>query len=606
MCGIVGIALAEGKPDPKRVEHALARLQHRGPDDSGLHLEDGLALGHTRLAIIDPAGGRQPIRARGGDLVLIVNGEIYNFVELRRELEARGHRFTTGSDSEAVLHAYAEWGTDCLRRLHGMYAFALYDRPRRRLLLARDRLGIKPLFLHRSANGLAFASEIKALLPLLPARPEIDPRGLYQYLDHQFSTGSITPLEGIERLLPAEALVMEAGVLRRRWRYWTPLDVDVRERGLGEAREEFDALIDQVMTEHMRSDVPFGLFLSGGVDSSVLLALLQRHGVQPVRTFSVGFGEGERINELPLARRVAEQFATEHTEISPTRDDIIGRLPLTVWAADDLMRDYANLPTALLAERAGAELKVVFSGEGGDEVFAGYGRYRSPAIERRFKALLHPGSGGFRSRGTVRGRWRRHLPDTALAAGIEASRRPMINAWQESPRDWTDLQRMQYMDLSTALPDNLLVKTDRMLMAWSLEGRVPLVDHRIVEFGLSLPDRLKVQRGTGKAFLKAWAEDQLPRDLLHAPKRGFHVPIGEWLDAGFRQRLRELLPSHPALRPWFRPGGVRQVVDAYGRTGASKRLLWSLLQFVIWHQLFIAGDGDRPPTCMDPLELLAA
>lgn len=604
MCGIVGRFNRQAPVNTLALEVAVARLAHRGPDDRGTFVDDNFGMGHTRLSIIDLTGGHQPLRTADGQLTLIANGEIYNFIELRAELEAKGHRFLTHSDSEVILHAYREFGEGFLSQILGMFAFALYDGARKRLILARDRLGIKPLFLAIQASGIAFASEIKGLLPLLDEPPPIDPQGLAAYLQNQFATGARTLLRGVERVLPGEALWIERGEVSRRQRYWSPLHVQPLDLGYDEAATRFDDLMDRVITQHMRSDVPFGLFLSGGVDSAVLLAALSRHADEPIRTFSVGFPGTSVKDELPLAQQMARRFGSKHREIQPQARDILHSLPLTIWAADELMRDNANLPTALLAQAASQELKVVFSGEGGDEVFAGYGRYHSSLLERWFKGLLAPGSQGFRTRGTFRGPWPRKLFTPALLEQLPAVRQPVVAAWRQVPATWTDLRRMQYIDLTQALPDNLLVKADRMLMAWALEGRVPFLDHRLVEFGLGLPDRLKVAGGVGKLFLKRWATREIPTDYLFARKRGFHVPMGDWQDADLLGRLARVLPENPALHPWFRPQGVRELIARCREVPKGSAMLWAIVQFVLWRRFLQQGFSERPAALTDPLTLL--
>jgi asparagine synthase (glutamine-hydrolysing) len=604
MCGIVGRFNRQAPVNTLALEAAVARLAHRGPDDRGTFVDGNFGMGHTRLSIIDLAGGHQPLRTADGQLTLIANGEIYNFIELRAELEAKGHRFLTHSDSEVILHAYREHGEGFLSQILGMFAFALYDGARKRLILARDRLGIKPLFLAIQASGIAFASEIKGLLPLLDEQPPIDPQGLAAYLQNQFASGARTLLRGVERVLPGEALWIERGEVARRQRYWSPLQVQPLDLGYDEAATRFDDLMDRVITQHMRSDVPFGLFLSGGVDSAVLLAALSRHADEPIRTFSVGFPGTSVKDELPLAQQMARRFGSKHREIQPQARDILHSLPLTIWAADELMRDNANLPTALLAQAASQELKVVFSGEGGDEVFAGYGRYHSSLLERWFKGLLAPGSQGFRTRGTFRGPWPRKLFTPALLEQLPAVRQPVVAAWRQVPATWTDLRRMQYIDLTQALPDNLLVKADRMLMAWALEGRVPFLDHRLVEFGLGLPDRLKVAGGVGKLFLKRWATREIPADYLFARKRGFHVPMGDWQDAELLGRLARVLPENPALHPWFRPEGVRELIARCREVPKGSAMLWAIVQFVLWRRFLQQGFSERPAALTDPLMLL--
>lgn len=604
MCGIAGIYYRKNNQESGNFEKALAKLVHRGPDDRGVYTNDSLELGQTRLSIIDLEGGKQPLFSKDGKLVLVANGEVYNFVELRQELEEKGHNFLTRSDSEVIIHCYAEYGDDFIEHLHGMFAFALYDKEQNRLILVRDRMGIKPLFLAQLPVGIAFASELKAIIPLLDQKPCIDPAGLLEYLQNQFSAGPTTILQGVERILPGEAVCVEAGKVKKRWKYWSALDVQPITIDYTEAEREFDRIMDSVMIEHMRSDVPFGLFLSGGVDSAVLLATLSRYRDEPVRTFSVGFPGTSLTDELPMARKMAERYSSRHTEITPTGEDMFNIMPLTVWAADDLMRDNANLPTCLLSKEAGRELKVVFSGEGGDEVFAGYGRYRMSRLERILKSHLYPGSGGFRTRGTFRGSWPRKLLGSELRRGLPDAREPFIRAWSETPADWSDLQKMQYLDLVTAIPDNLLVKADRMTMAWSLEGRVPFLDHRIVEFGLSLPDNLKIKPGQGKLFLKRWASKYIPEDHLYTPKKGFHVPVGEWLSEPFLRDLEQTLPNLDAIKQWFLPSGVSSLIRSCRSSPLQSRMVLAIMQFAIWYCLYIEGTGEKPPESINPLDIL--
>ncbi|HKJ72219.1 MAG TPA: asparagine synthase (glutamine-hydrolyzing), partial [Gammaproteobacteria bacterium] len=486
MCGIAGVYLNSGQVAQSVLGRFCRALGHRGPDDAGVLADGPVGLAHTRLSIIDLAGGHQPLVTADGELALAANGEIYNYLELRADLKARGFRFATGSDCEPLLHAYRDRGDDFLDAVEGMFAFALYDRARRRLVLARDRLGIKPLFIARRPEGLYFASELKALLAVMPAKPGVDPAGLAQYLESGFTSGRATVLEDVERVLPGEMITVEADGRVERRPYWSALEVAPLETDFEGAVERFDALLEQTMGQHMRSDVPYGLFLSGGVDSAVLLALLSRYAGEPVRTFSVGFEAGSVADELPAARAMAERFGSRHEEIPVDSQRLWRHLPHAVWAADELMGDYANAPTSLLARAAGRELKVVFTGEGGDEVFAGYGRYRSRGLQRWLRALAAPGTGGFRTRGTFTRLGRHGLFGPTLAGAAAGWREPFVAAWGETPGAWSDLQRRQYVDLRTWLGDDLLVKADRMLMAWGVEGRVPFLDHRVVEFGLAL------------------------------------------------------------------------------------------------------------------------
>ena len=602
MCGIAGIYSVNRVVSQDLLSRMANALSHRGPDDTGTYINDQIGLAHTRLSIIDLSGGHQPLFSPDGNLALVANGEVYNYLELRKELIDSGCQFLSHSDSETILHAYSIHSRDFMARLHGMFAFALFDKATKTLTLARDRLGIKPLFYTKLLDGIAFASEIKALLPVLDKPAQINSTSLIQFLQNQFNTGEETIIRGIFRLPPGEALQIDATGRIERWRYWSATSVKPRVCDFNTAAEEFDELIDVVMHEHMRSDVPYGLFLSGGVDSAILLAMLNRFQDKPVRSFSVGYAETRMADELDDAERIARQFNAEHTPLILDKDSVFKSLVHTIWASDDLMRDYASLPTAILSQYASKELKVVFTGEGGDEVFAGYGRYRKTGLQRWITNLIAPGSGGFRTRG----HWRRPWPDKVFGSELlnvsDAVRKPFIDSWRATPKEWSDIQRSQYTDILTALPDNLLVKADRMMMAFGLEGRVPYLDHRIVEFGLSLPDNLKVKPGQGKLFLKQWAERLLPHDHLYRKKRGFHVPVGDWLQGLFFEQLSDKLIHNDAIRHWFKTAGVKQMLASHQAGKDASREIWGLMQFAIWHRLFIDNPGQVPSAQEDPID----
>jgi asparagine synthase (glutamine-hydrolysing) len=601
MCGVAGILAGHGSPDEGALRRMGAALAHRGPDDLGVHLAGPLGLLQTRLSIIDLERGHQPMV--DGARALAANGEIYNYVELRRQLEARGRRFATASDSETILHAYALDGLEALGSLNGMFAFALYDTERGQLVLARDRLGIKPLYYARLPDRLLFASELKALLAAWPGEPEIDPGALVQFLQNRFNTGDTSLVRGIRRLPPGTVILVDTDLNVREHRYWSPLAVRPRDLDFDRAAEEFEPLFRQVMLEHLRADVPYGLFLSGGVDSAVVLAMVSELTGRPVRTFSIGYRDATLDDELPDAAAIAGRFGARHTEIMLDRDDVFRRLPHTVWATDDLLQDYAALPTSFLADHAARELKVVLTGEGGDEAFAGYGRYRRTPLQRLLKNLVTPGSGGFRTRGQWRDRWVRQAFGAELRAASAARRAPFIAAWQATPRGWSHVTRCQYADLVTWLADDLLVKLDRVLMGFGLEGRVPFLDHRVVEFGLSLPDMLKIGPRQGKLFLKRWAERRLPREHLWRRKRGFYVPVRQWFRGDFLDKLSVRLSHHPLIQRWFLPEGVAALVREQQMGGNASRAIWGLMQLAIWHRIFI--EGHVPGRDEDPLEWIA-
>jgi asparagine synthase (glutamine-hydrolysing) len=600
MCGIAGVLMHHGRVEERELQRMAAALAHRGPDDLGLHVAGPLGLVQTRLSIIDLERGHQPML--DGPLALAANGEVYNFIELRTALEARGRRFATASDSEVILHAYALDGVDAFASLHGMFAFALWDGQRQQLVLGRDRLGIKPLYYARLPDRFLFASELKALLAVWPRTPELDPGALVQSLQNQFNSGDRTLVRGIHRLPPGTTLTVDTPSSLREQRFWSALAVRRRQLDFAQAAEEFEGLFRQVMREHLRADVPYGLFLSAGVDSGVLLAMITELAGRPARTFSVGYAGGGTADERADAAAIAARFGADHTEIVLDADAMFRRLPHSVWSTDDLLGDYACLPTSFLAEQAARSLKVVLTGEGGDEAFAGYSRYRRVPIQRWLENLRAPGSGGFRTRGRWHAAWTRRLFGPELKAA-SAWRAPFITAWRASPGAWTHTTRCQYTDVVTYLPDDLLVKADRVLMGFGLEGRVPFLDHRVVEFALGLPDSLKVSRRQGKLFLKRWAERRLPAEHLWRRKRGFYVPVGRWLQGKFLDGLATHLPEHPAIRRWFRAPGVVELVRAQQTRGNVTREIWGLVQLAIWHRIFV--EGHVPGRDEDPLEWIA-
>ena len=602
MCGIVGFA-ASGQLRVDRLPLAMAALQHRGPDGHGESIEGQVALGHTRLSIIDLEGGAQPLRSPCGRYVLIANGEIYNHVELRQELLALGAQFLTRSDCEVILQGYALWGRNVLHRIEGMYAFALQDIQQGEVLLARDPLGMKPLYWTESADGVRFASELKALQALLHSTPDLNPLAIRQYIEAQHPLSDNTPFKGIKRVLAGEAVLIREGRCIEQWRHWRPEQIEAISDS--DPVSALDDLMETVFTQHQRSDVPIGLFLSGGVDSTILLGLMRRYGMQDIHTFSLGFPDSSVGDELDVATSLATHFGTHHRVITPGADDMLSRLPQVVWAADDLMRDPASLPTLLLAEEASQSMKVVFSGEGGDESFAGYGRYRTGAVERLFKSIAFPGTGGFRSRGDLRGSAARQLLGDKLMRVGRAWRGDLIESWQSYPAAWTPLQKMQALDLQHALPDNLLVKADRMLMAHGVEGRMPFVDRRLVSWGLAAADALKCDRREGKKILKNWASGFMPVEHFAAKKRGFYVPVNDWWRGDRLEALGRVLTGNEAIREWFKPAGVEALLAEQRRSQRAGRQLMTLLQFALWHRFFVESVTPALPEVTDPLALLS-
>ena len=631
MCGICGIVeFASGHlADEHALGDMLQVIHHRGPDDEGTYGEGEVALGMRRLSIIDLAGGSQPIFSEDRMVVCVLNGEIYNYRELTSRLRLRGHRFATSSDTEVLVHLYEDLGDDCVHELRGMFAFAIWDRRRRRLLVARDRLGIKPLYYAESAGRLVFGSEIKAILqhPAVAARPHMPAIG--DFLSLKYVPAPETMFEGIAALPPGHLLTCGAtGVATRR--YW---DLSFAEgqrppASDGAYAEELAALLRESVKLHLVSDVPFGAFLSGGLDSSTVVALMSQILSEPVKTFSVGFvGDGADYSELPYARQVADHCATDHHEVILGATDLVERSEQVAWHLDQPIADEACLANYLVAELASRHVKMVLTGEGGDELFAGYARHSGDRLAPLFQRMPASARSLLRSISQhLPGLRRQRLALYALSQPDEVGRLvnwfPLFNPDQKqalllpdaqaamndsSPSeafascladaDSTDrLSRMLYVDTKLWLPDDLLARGDKTSMATSLEARVPLLDHKLVEFAASLPSRVKLRRLTRKYLLKRVGRDLLPAAIIDRKKKGFPIPLSVWFRTGARTFLRDILsPTAIRRRALFDASFVERLI-AENESGAADHgaYLWALLNLELWFRLFI----DASPTAM--------
>ncbi len=576
MCGIAGIMTADGSaPDAAALEAMKNALLHRGPDGDAVWISGDTGLVHTRLAIIDLETGDQPLFGPGGS-VLVANGEIYNYVELRDEL--MGVDFATNSDCEPVLHYYQNHGLDFAEWLRGMYALALYDPQERRLVLSRDPFGIKPLYYALIDNGVAFASEAQALLAAGFGARELRDQPVGELLQLQFTTGAHTPFEGIERVLPGETIVIAGGrIVDRRRRAALPSGGPQR---LSEtaALEALEVALTDSVDVHQRADVPYAMFLSGGVDSSAILALMARLNDTPVRAYTAGFPGTDAADERAHARAVAQSFGAEHVEVTFEAADFWSLLPAIAAAMDEPVADYAILPTWKLAKVAAKDHKVILSGEGGDEMFGGYGRYRS---------LMRPwwlGGRGMRRRGVLDGLDVLRQADPAWRdgiAGAEAVARTEVRS---------RLQVAQAVDCADWLPNDLLTKLDRCLMAHGVEGRTPFLDPAVANAAFRLPDSLKVKSGLGKWILRKWLEGAAPAAQAFAKKKGFTVPVGEWI-AAEGARIGPLVAAQAGVVERCRPEAVTALFTASGKR--ERFAAWTLLFFALWHQRHIVGAATE-------------
>ncbi len=626
MCGIAGAVVAGSSAfDRAALERMLAAIEHRGPDGHGIAQIEGpdatrVYLGHRRLAIIDPVGAAQPMRDARAGLTLTFNGEIYNFRELRGELESRGHRFERDSDTEVLLHAYAQWGEGCVERLRGMFAFAIWDAREAKLFLARDRFGEKPLFVQQEAGALFFASEIKALLGRPGARPGVDESAVWDYLAFRYVPGPKTLLRGIRKLSPGTCASWRAGSFVER-RYWSAPDklpfAAPRASGEAEIVEAFLDRLDEAVEMQMMSDVPFGAFLSGGLDSSTIVALMTRHNAK-VKTFSVGFGGAESgYSELGYAGVVARHFATDHHELVVNPDDLVEHLPRLVAYRDAPVTEPSDIPIYMLAKEASRSVKMVLTGEGSDELLGGYPKH----VFERFAAawqrvipgtvrhnLIQPLASslpyGFRRAKTAIANlnledWAERYPrwfgacsnaERASLATLRVNGHAFggpLPPFDADPRTST-LRRILYADQTSWLPDNLLERGDRMTMAASIESRVPFLDHELAAFVSALPDHYRVRGFTTKWILRRAAARLIPEAILRRPKVGFRVPVNRW----FRGPMREFVFDHlrgsgSRTRAYYDAKVVDRTLDEHvaGRQNHEK-LIWTLLNLEIWHRQY--------------------
>jgi asparagine synthase (glutamine-hydrolysing) len=631
MCGIAGrVNFVSGAPVDASVIRAMCGLiSHRGPDGQGVHCEDRVGFGHRRLAVIDlSALGAQPMRTSDGTVTITFNGEIYNYLELRNELIRTGHAFRSGSDTEVMLAAYREWGPDFVERLAGMFAFALWDAPRRRLVMARDRVGKKPLFYRTDADGLSFASEPKAFLaePGFTATPDL--QAISQYLSFQYVPSPRSAFRGVEKLPPAHLMVVEDGRMTLR-RYWKLSYAGQRTIGEDDAVEQLDGHLRTAVKRRLISDVPLGAFLSGGIDSGLVVSYMAELAPS-VKTFSIGFAERE-YNELPAARLVAEKFGTDHVEfvVEPRAVDL---LPQLVWHYGEPYADSSALPTYVLSGLTRRHVTVALNGDGGDESFAGYDRYFAIDLARRLTAVpaalrRMAAAGGRVAEAVAPHRQTRRLHRFLRGASTEPRRQyaswmmhfdpalrdelvtqdfraataddagGLVDALFATSDAATLVEQSIDADVRSYLPDDLLVKVDIATMAHGLEGRSPFLDHELMEFAARLPLDLKLRGRVQKSLLRKLAARRLPPALQTLPKKGFGVPIDHWFRRELGAFAKDLLFGQRARSRGYFNRPVVERLFAEHESGARQWhfQLWNLLMLELWFQMFIDRRPDGPP-----------
>ncbi|MFC6086318.1 asparagine synthase (glutamine-hydrolyzing) [Sphaerisporangium aureirubrum] len=623
MCGIAGL-VSTGRPDPALVRSMCEALVHRGPDSDGYHDDAHAGLGMRRLAVVDVAGGAQPVYNEDRTVVAVYNGELYNFRELHRELTGLGHRFTSTGDSECLVHAYEEYGDELVHRLRGMFAFALWDARRGRLLLARDRVGKKPLYWRSDGTSLWFGSELKALLrdPAVPR--ELDPVALHHYLTYQYVPAPWSIYQGVRKLPPGHLLVWRQGVTEVR-RYWR---LDSAPRPAGTVTEEAERLRELLLDAtrvRMVSERPLGAFLSGGLDSSAVVAAMARHASGPVKTFTIGFDE-LAFDERRYARMVAERYGTDHHELV-VNQPAAALLPELTWHYDEPFADSSAIPSFCVARLSREHVTVALNGDGGDECLGGYRRY---ALMARLRGIPVPGAArpslrrigaAMLTRAPARS-WLRDAGRVVELLGLPPSRRyarlmscfgpaqklalytdallervagvdsyTLLDDAFAASRAATDVGRLIDVDIATYLPGDLLVKVDIATMGNSLEARSPFLDHHLLEWAAGLPLELKIRSGTTKYLLKHALVPWLPAEVIDRRKSGFGVPMARWLRTGLRELSHDVLTDHTARsRGLFRPAAVTRLLRAHDAGHDHGDRIWALLQLELWHRAFM----DRP------------
>lgn len=634
MCGICGVFNFnhDSIVDRALLECMSRQIVHRGPDDAGFYLDGNVGLAMRRLSIVDLRTGHQPISNEEGNIWIVYNGEIYNHTELRKDLEEKGHRYRTKSDTETIVHLYEQYGSDCVKFLRGMFAFVIWDARRRVLFGARDRLGIKPFYYRISPDRFLFASEMKGILAHPSARAELNRDAVPEYLAFGYTSGADTLFTGLQKLPPGHTLeVKESGDLKID-RYWDPFQTpDSGNRPRQFYVQTYREKLEDAVSSHLMSDVPLGVFLSGGLDSSAVAALMTKIRREPIETFSVGYTE-EQFSELKYAQVVAKHLNSNHHEVRVSQQEYFQTLPLLIWHEDEPLAWPASVPLYFVSRLAREHVKVVLTGEGSDETLAGYGRYMwtlsSAPFDRAYRRLV-PGfirrqirQAIANPRGRLSATMQRKLEHTFLgrdggdwsslyfdnfySAFSVADQRALLqdgshldsaapyrNAmsfWEQSKGDL--LSKMLQTDINTYLVE-LCMKQDQMSMAASIESRVPFLDHRLVEFAGSIPSRFKTRRLEGKQVLKAGVEDLLPPEIVYRKKMGFPTPLAMWLLGPQLDRIQSVL-LHPraAQRALFRMDAVKKLCDEHrARRHDHSERIWRLLNLELWHRVFI----DREP-----------
>lgn len=619
MCGVVGIYRFRSREQVlvEEITKMSDTIPYRGPDDSGDFCDKNLGLGHRRLSIIDTSSrSKQPMESTDGDLVITYNGEVFNYLELKEELEQQGVNFRTGSDTEVILEMFRVYGEKCIDRMIGMFAFAIWDRKQQKLFLARDRMGIKPLYYTLDDQGIIFASEIKAILAAVPQKPTVNMAMFDAYMSVGYTPTENTLFQGIVKLKPGHFMVIEDGQIRTQ-QYWD-LKYD-QGKDLGEEYyiQRTRELLEDAVRLRLRSDVPLGVFLSGGLDSSAVVSIMHKLGAENIKTFSVAWDSGALYNETPYARQIAKQFNTDHHEYIINPDEFLDFIPTYIWHMEEPVTEAAAISLYYCAKLAKEHVTVVLSGEGSDEVFGGYPIYKYMQTLEKYRKIPSP----FRKwlinplLNLLGGKWSKYtklsnLPIEERYQGVSFYDQALKNSLYTEethkavnnhtisdvldefyqPTQGNDIQRkMQYLDVKTWLVDDLLIKADRISMAPSLELRVPFLDHRLMEFSGTMPSKYRLKKGITKYIIKKAMEGYLPNEIIHRKKMGFPTPLATLFKGDLQNYSRDIIDSDKFHnRGYFKPMMVRKLLDEHANgTADHHKVLWQLVVLEEWHRKFI-------------------
>ncbi|MBL7206317.1 MAG: asparagine synthase (glutamine-hydrolyzing) [Candidatus Aenigmarchaeota archaeon] len=626
MCGICGFV---GFEDKALLKKMMDSIKHRGPDDSGVFIDKGISLGHRRLSIIDLKTGKQPMKNEDGTIQIVFNGEIYNFQELRTDLEKKGHKFYTNSDTEVIIHAYEEYGKNCLKRFNGMFAFAIWDSKKKSLFLARDRLGIKPLYYTFFNGSLIFASEIKAILQHPDVKKDVD----FQAMNHYFSLGYVpaprTMFDGIKKLSQSHCL--EYDVKEKKpiiTKYWNLVNFESENKSIDYYTKNLSDILESSVKKRLMSDVPLGAFLSGGLDSSAVVAIMSKLSEKPVKTISAGFEEGGHYDESNFSRMVAERFNTDHHEVVLKTNDI-KMLPKIVWHFDEPVLDGSSVPEFMISEKAKKHVTVALVGEGGDELFMGYRQYKIMKLSRYFllpkymKKTIIPKISKSISGIIPRRKPKRYLEFLADFSSRSGNfleiYKSLLETFNKEDKDNLFLEKIKKgmkdnivvedyfkdekkananissFELKVPLPDILLMNVDKMSMANSIEARVPFLDHKLVEFSAKIPFNMKLKGFTEKYILKRAMQNELPKEIIKRKKHPFAVPIISWLENDLKEISDHLLSKRNIEKQGYFNSSY---VDKINKS-KNYNQLWPLVFFQMWHKTYIENDAVKGPLAFD-------